>query len=560
MAETVTIKKYLDQAGLETLVNKIKALDAATLRSANSYSDGLADNYDTAGSASTAESNAKKYADEQVKALSDGQVTTNKNAIAAIVADYLKTKDKTELQGAIDALKTFVGTLPESSTAASIVAYIDEKTAGIASDKALEALSGRVTTVEGKVQAIEDDYLVEADKTELSTAIATEKSRAEGIESGLRTDVDAIKSDYLKAADKTALAADIKTAQDTANAAKTHSEGVASDLATAKTALEAADTAQVGRIKTLEDKIVDLSGAMHFKGIVDNVPEDVSAYKEGDVIIVGDKEYVFNGTSFAEFGDVSAQAQAITGLTSRMDAAETDIDTLQTDLDAAEAALAKKAEQSALTAEITARTDADTALDTRLDAVEGKLGDGEGSVSNQIATAKQQAIDAAAADATTKANKALDDAKSYADGLNTAMDTRVDALETDAHTHANKALLDTYDQTNENIKDAVAKKHSHANADVIDGITAEDVAAWDAAEANAKKYADGLNSTMSDRVGAIDTRVTQNTEAIATKAAASDLTALAERVTTAEANITANTSAINSFARISEDDINAMFA
>ena len=140
------------------------------------------------------------------------------------------------------------------------------------------------------------------------------------------------------------------------------------------------------------------------------------------------------------------------------------------------------------------------------------------------------------------------------------MDTRVDALETDAHTHANKALLDTYDQTNDNIKDAVAKKHSHANADVLDGITAEKVSAWDAAEANAKKYADGLNSTMSDRVGAIDTRVTQNTEAIATKAAASDLTALAERVTTAEANITANTSAINSFARISEDDINAMFA
>lgn len=560
MAETVTIKKYLDQAGLETLVNKIKALDAATLQSANSYSDGLADNYDTAGSASTAESNAKKYADEQVKALSDGQVTTNKNAIAAIVADYLKTKDKTELQGAIDALKTFVGTLPESSTAASIVAYIDEKTTGIASDSALQALAGRVTTVEGKVQTIEGDYLKSADKTELEGKITTEKTRAEGVEAGLRTDVDAIKGDYLKGADKTTLAADIKTAKDAADAAKTHSEGVASDLAKAKTALEAADTAQVGRIAALEDKIKGVTGAMHFKGVVDALPEDKTGYAEGDVIIVGEKEYVFNGTDFAEFGDVSAEAQRIATVEGRMDTAEGEIDALQTDLDTAEAALAKKAEQSALTAEIEARTNADTALDTRVKAVETKLGDGEGSVSNQIATAKQEAIDAAATDATTKADKALDDAKTYADGLNTAMDARVDALEGSAHTHANKALLDTYDQTNENIKDAIAKKHSHANADVIDGITAEDVAAWDAAEANAKKYADGLNSTMSDRVGAIDTRVTQNTEAIATKAAASDLTALAERVTTAEANITANTSAINSFARISEDDINAMFA
>ena len=555
---TTTIKKYLDQVGLETLVAKIKALDADTLAAAKTYTDNAP--YDTAGSATTALADAKKYADEQVSALSNGQVKDNTDAIAAIVVDYLKTTDKAELQGAIDALKEYVGTIPKSDTAKSIVAYIDEKTAGIASDAALQALTGRVTTVESKVQTIEGDYLKSADKTKLSEAITTEQTRAEGIEAGLRTDVDAIKSDYLKATDKTALEGKITTAQNAAEAAQTHSEGVASDLATAKTELKAADTAQVGRISTLEDKIKNLTGAMHFKGVVESLPTDKTGYAEGDVIIVGEKEYVFNGTDFAEFGDVGAEAQRIAAVEGRMDTAEDEIDTLQTGLADAETALAKKAEQSALTKEIEDRTNADSALDTRIKAVETKLGDGEGSVSSQIATAKQEAIDAAATDATTKADKALDDAKTYADGLNTAMDARVDALEGSAHTHANKALLDTYDQTNDNIKDAVVKKHSHANADVLDGITAEKVSAWDAAEANAKKYADGLNSTMSDRVGAIDTRVTQNTEAIATKATASDLTALAERVTTAEANITANTSAINSFARISEDDINAMFA
>ena len=51
-------------------------------------------------------------------------------------------------------------------------------------------------------------------------------------------------------------------------------------------------------------------------------------------------------------------------------------------------------------------------------------------VTGQIATAKSEAIAAAEADATTKANKALEDAKAYADGLNTAMDTRVSAVET----------------------------------------------------------------------------------------------------------------------------------
>lgn len=47
----------------------------------------------------------------------------------------------------------------------------------------------------------------------------------------------------------------------------------------------------------------------------------------------------------------------------------------------------------------------------------------------QVATAKQEAIDAAATDATSKANQALADAKTYADGLNTAMDTRMQAVE-----------------------------------------------------------------------------------------------------------------------------------
>lgn len=36
-----------------------------------------------------------------------------------------------------------------------------------------------------------------------------------------------------------------------------------------------------------------------------------------------------------------------------------------------------------------------------------------------------------------------------------------------AHEHTNKALLDTYDQTNDDLKDAVTKKHSHANAEEL---------------------------------------------------------------------------------------------
>ena len=76
----------------------------------------------------------------------------------------------------------------------------------------------------------------------------------------------------------------------------------------------------------------------------------------------------------------------------------------------------------------------------------------------------------------------------------TALAGRVTTLEGTSHTHANKALLDTYTQTEENLADAVAKKHTHANATELDKIAAGDKAKWDAAEQNAKDYADSLAS------------------------------------------------------------------
>lgn len=61
---------------------------------------------------------------------------------------------------------------------------------------------------------------------------------------------------------------------------------------------------------------------------------------------------------------------------------------------------------------------------------------------------------------------------------------KVNAASEGNHAHQNKALLDSYDQTNDNIKDAVSKKHSHANSAVLDGITAEKVTGWNSAHAN----------------------------------------------------------------------------
>ena len=96
------IKEYLDLQGFTHAVEKIKEYtdgnDADTLKTAKDYADGLATNYDPAGTATT-----------KVKELEDGQVKTNKEAIAkldgdeTVVGSVAKSiKDaKTELEGKI---------------------------------------------------------------------------------------------------------------------------------------------------------------------------------------------------------------------------------------------------------------------------------------------------------------------------------------------------------------------------------------------------------------------------------------------------------------------------
>ena len=54
------------------------------------------------------------------------------------------------------------------------------------------------------------------------------------------------------------------------------------------------------------------------------------------------------------------------------------------------------------------------------------------------------------------------------------------------------------------IQTAIGKAHSHDNADVLAGINADKVAAWDAAEQNAKDHADNLNEAMDTRMQAVE--------------------------------------------------------
>ena len=75
--------------------------------------------------------------------------------------------------------------------------------------------------------------------------------------------------------------------------------------------------AESNKAATMSDvtaAVADLNGAMHFEGVYETLPTDLSKFTSGDVIIVGVKEYVFSKGQFVELGDEGAIAAAIQGL------------------------------------------------------------------------------------------------------------------------------------------------------------------------------------------------------------------------------------------------------
>ena len=447
-------KTYISLDKLRVYDEKLKALidtkDAAALKAAKDYADGLAVNYEAAGAANTALENAKAYADGKDAAIAAAKKAGDDAAAAAAVADGKAVA----AQGEVDALETYVGTFTHD-TAKSVVEYINAKTDGIATSGNLEALGARVTAVEGDVATIKGDYLKAADRTALEGqiedvqgAVDAEKERAMGVEGGLETRLAAVEGDYLKAADKTELQGNIDTVS---NAVERLTNGVSAEE-------------------------------------IDGVNDLIQYVKDHGTEVTGMQE------------DISDNADAIAGVAERMGTAEGKITAL-------EGAVATKVEQETYDAKIAALEGADAGQVERIAALEAKFGGEDGSVEDMIADAKAAAVSeataAAATDATNKANAAESAAKTHANDLNTTKGARVVALEAIDHDHANKAELDLIAEGDKAKWDAAAAKaHEHANATVLNGITAENITTWNTVTS---KAAQADLTAVGDRVTALET-------------------------------------------------------
>lgn len=76
-----------------------------------------------------------------------------------------------------------------------------------------------------------------------------------------------------------------------------------------------AESNKAATMSDITNTLANLNGAMRFKGVKESVPADNSDYISGDVIIVGTKEYVFDGTNWVELGDETTAGTLISGIT-----------------------------------------------------------------------------------------------------------------------------------------------------------------------------------------------------------------------------------------------------
>lgn len=438
------------------------------------------------------------------------------------------------------------------------------KDAGIATNEALTALTTRVTTAEGDIDALETKVGDKAVATQISDAIAALKLADTYEAKGEAAKVQTALNEYKTSND--AAITGIKTG-DVINdfksvetelgkkqaagdyATKTEAQGYANAKDDAIAAAKKAGTDAQASVNTLSEKVGTVPDN---KTVVQMISDAQTAATYDDSTVKADIKT--NKESIATLNTLVGDTAVATQISTAVTAAKTELKGGTSDTDASATIAGAKKYADKL----------DTAMDARVDALEASIGEG-GSVSAQITAEINKldktdtAVDGEYVSAVSEADGIItvtraalpDYSETYAakkhthaiadvtdlqteldkvttligddasksvrtianeelaaqlipenakESLNTlqeiaqwiqdhpddvtaihaaiaALQTKVgdtsvaaqikavtDPIAAKSHEHANKALLDTYTQTEVNLADAVAKKHSHANA------------------------------------------------------------------------------------------------
>lgn len=314
------------------------------------------------------------------------------------------------------------------------------KDAGIATNEALTALTTRVTTAEGDIDALETKVGDKAVATQISDAIAALKLADTYEAKGEAAKVQAALNEYKTSND--AVITGIKTG-DVINdfksvetelgkkqavgdyATKTEAQGYANAKDDAIAAAKKAGTDAQASVNTLSEKVGTVPDN---KTVVQMISDAQTAATYDDSTVKADIKT--NKESIATLNTLVGDTAVATQISTAVTAAKTELKGGTSDTDASATIAGAKKYADKL----------DTAMDARVDALEASIGEG-GSVSAQI---------------TAEINK-LDKTDTAVDGEYVSAVSEADGIIT-----VTRAALPDYSNT------YAAKEHTHAIADVTD--------------------------------------------------------------------------------------------
>ena len=282
-AKDMTAKLQTINNTLDSHNTRINTAQAAA-EGAQSHSEGVAGNLAT-------EVQDRKDEIARVEGLVSAEATTARaaeaaNAAAAQAADAKAAAAKTYAEGVNTALGNEVtrATEKEAELAGLISAMdsaykaADEEILGQIEEIVAGAISVEGVSGDKYVEVSHEGtkYIVKSKGVDdaIANAVAVEEGRAEAAESNLSNRIDALAA------------------------------------------------AETGRVSILESQVAALNAATHFEGKVEGESFDAAiaaagkTYQAGDIVIYGNKEFIYDGEAWIELGDTTAESGRISQLES----------------------------------------------------------------------------------------------------------------------------------------------------------------------------------------------------------------------------------------------------
>ena len=211
----------------------------------------------------------------------------------------------------------------------------------------------------------------------------------------------------------------------------------------------------------------------------------------------------YNGKMQGLDNAISGINGSIEGINESIEGIEGSIEEINGSIQGINGSLATKAEKSYVDKELGKKADV-SALDNYYNKTEV-----EGQVSglSQRITENANAIEALTNGTSTEEIDSVMELVDYVNTHGTEVQGMKDSIKDNADAIdviEAKPAMGILEADTANRNDAVSKEHVHENNGVLDEISSEKVAAWDAAETNAKGYADGLVSPVSQKVNTLE--------------------------------------------------------